>query len=180
MQRGNAAPLKTDRPIIYIDGRRFPFADRAFDYVVCSHVLEHVADIESFLAELFRVASKGYIEYPTIYYEYLYNIPVHTNLLKRRADTLLYLRKSNTTLESFAAVHKLFFQSLCYGYTDLVNDLKHFLFEGFEFFAPFPSRVAASVNELVWDEFSLPTKSHKKPFIEKVLRRLLRACGSST
>jgi SAM-dependent methyltransferase len=172
LQRGHAPPLITDRPIIYYDGRRFPFVDQAFDYVICSHVLEHVEDIEAFLEELFRVARRGYIEYPTIYYDYLYNMPVHINLLKRKSGTLLYLRKSNTTLDDFAAVQKLFFQSLSNGYTDLVNDLKNFLIEGFEFFEPVHSRQATSINELVWDEFSLPVKNHGNSFMRKVRRQL--------
>ena len=43
-----------------------PFGDKEFDFVVCSHVLEHVEDIKLFLQELERVSSKGYIELPTI------------------------------------------------------------------------------------------------------------------
>ena len=43
-----------------------PFGDKEFDFVVCSHVLEHVKDIKLFLQELERVSSKGYIELPTI------------------------------------------------------------------------------------------------------------------
>lgn len=42
-----------------------PFADQSFDFVYCSHVLEHVADPERACAELARVGRRGYVETPT-------------------------------------------------------------------------------------------------------------------
>jgi ubiquinone/menaquinone biosynthesis C-methylase UbiE len=41
-----------------------PFADNSFDFVCCSHVLEHVSDPERACSELMRVARRGYIEVP--------------------------------------------------------------------------------------------------------------------
>ena len=35
-------------------------------FVIASHVIEHVEDVDFFINELERVASKGYIELPTI------------------------------------------------------------------------------------------------------------------
>ena len=75
-QRGYTPKLRTTKPVVYYDGGRFPFADDEFNYVICSHVLEHAQDVDFFTSELFRVASRGYIEYPTVYYEYLYNFSV--------------------------------------------------------------------------------------------------------
>ena len=43
-----------------------PFKDGEFDFVIASHVLEHVEDSYFFIKELERVSSKGYIEVPTI------------------------------------------------------------------------------------------------------------------
>lgn len=42
-----------------------PFRHRAFDFVYCSHVLEHVQDPILACAEIARVARRGYIETPT-------------------------------------------------------------------------------------------------------------------
>ena len=39
--------------------------DKEFDFVISSHVIEHVADFEFFIKELKRISSKGYIELPT-------------------------------------------------------------------------------------------------------------------
>jgi SAM-dependent methyltransferase len=38
------------------DIMRMPFADRAFDTVICTHVLEHILDLRAALAELRRIA----------------------------------------------------------------------------------------------------------------------------
>jgi ubiquinone/menaquinone biosynthesis C-methylase UbiE len=120
-QRGNTPPARTSKPVAHFDGLRFPFADRAFDYVICSHVLEHVEDVPGFVAELFRVAASGYIEYPTIYYEYLYNFRVHRSVLKLRAGRLVYLPKAELGLEEFGSVHAFFLEALVRGYSSLVD-----------------------------------------------------------
>lgn len=44
---------------------QLPFADKAFDFVCCSHVLEHVSSPEKACSELMRVAKRGYIETPS-------------------------------------------------------------------------------------------------------------------
>jgi SAM-dependent methyltransferase len=45
--------------------QKLPFDDHAFDYVILSHVLEHVDDVMAFAAEIMRIAKCGYIELPT-------------------------------------------------------------------------------------------------------------------
>ena len=45
---------------------KLPFKDKEFDFVIASHVLEHVEDPPFFLNEIQRISSKGgYIEVPT-------------------------------------------------------------------------------------------------------------------
>ena len=44
---------------------KLPFKDKEFDYVILSHVLEHVPNIFEFTKEVERVAKSGYIELPT-------------------------------------------------------------------------------------------------------------------
>ncbi len=41
------------------DARRLPFADEAFDIVICSEVLEHIIEWEDALAEITRVTRRG-------------------------------------------------------------------------------------------------------------------------
>jgi len=59
-------------PFKFIDGKpvtecsveSMPFADKEFDFVYCSHVLEHVESPEKACNELMRVSKSGYIETP--------------------------------------------------------------------------------------------------------------------
>ena len=53
------------KEFIQIDKETLPFKDKEFDFVIASHVIEHVKDFEFCLKELSRIASKGYIELPS-------------------------------------------------------------------------------------------------------------------
>ena len=53
------------KPVYECSVERMPFADKEFDFVYCSHVLEHVQDPETACRELIRVGQRGYIETPT-------------------------------------------------------------------------------------------------------------------
>ena len=50
---------------IKISGKKLPFKDKEFDFVITSHVIEHVEDFEFFIKELERISKQGYIELPT-------------------------------------------------------------------------------------------------------------------
>ena len=54
-----------DKTFIKLESEILPFKDKEFDFVIASHVLEHVKDVDIFIKELERVSSKGYIEVPT-------------------------------------------------------------------------------------------------------------------
>ena len=54
-----------DKNFIKINEKKLPFKDKEFDFIIASHVAEHVEDISYFLNELARVGKKGYIEVPT-------------------------------------------------------------------------------------------------------------------
>ena len=54
-----------DKNFIKISGKKLPFKDKEFDFVIASHVIEHVEDFEFFVKELERISTKGYIELPT-------------------------------------------------------------------------------------------------------------------
>ena len=45
--------------------KSLPFKDKEFDYVICTHVIEHVNDPIFFKKEIERVGKSGYIELPT-------------------------------------------------------------------------------------------------------------------
>jgi len=50
---------------VQIKEKKLPFKDKEFDFVISSHVIEHVEDFEFFIRELERISSKGYIELPS-------------------------------------------------------------------------------------------------------------------
>lgn len=85
-------PLVHDRPTILSFGENLPFKDKAFDYVIAAHVLEHTPHPEQFLAELQRVARAGYIETPDAFMERINPYKDHRLEVTVR-DAALVIRK---------------------------------------------------------------------------------------
>ena len=54
-----------EKNFIKIIDKKLPFKDNEFDFVIASHVIEHVKDFQFFIAELERISKKGYIELPS-------------------------------------------------------------------------------------------------------------------
>ena len=54
-----------DKKFVKLVSKNLPFADKEFDFVIASHVLEHVENPELFIEELQRISNRGYIEVPT-------------------------------------------------------------------------------------------------------------------
>ena len=54
-----------NKKFIKINEKKLPFKDKEFDFVIASHVIEHVDDFEFFIKELERVSPRGYIELPS-------------------------------------------------------------------------------------------------------------------
>ena len=62
----NLKHVYKDKQFIQLIEKKLPFRDNEFDFVIASHVLEHVEDPVFFLNEIQRISSKGgYIETPT-------------------------------------------------------------------------------------------------------------------
>lgn len=61
------APFKyvEGKPVYNCSVEDMPFEDRSFDFVYCSHVLEHVANPIQACKELMRVGRRGYLETPS-------------------------------------------------------------------------------------------------------------------
>jgi ubiquinone/menaquinone biosynthesis C-methylase UbiE len=167
-QRGYAPELETDKKVVFYEGGIFPFNDKEFDYIICSHVLEHVEDVDKFISEINRVGRAGYFEYPLIYYDFLYNFPEHLSFIKRKEDKIVWLNKKEIGFSKFKAVNILFYESLKSGYTSLIEDLKEYLFEGFEWFDEIKSYKTDTVEDLILKNFRIPKKERTKShFIEK-------------
>ncbi|HNQ57280.1 MAG: methyltransferase domain-containing protein [Candidatus Desulfobacillus denitrificans] len=96
-------PLIVDRPTVLGFVERLPFRDKAFDFVIASHVLEHSADPERFLGELQRVARAGYIEVPDAFMERINPYRDHRLEITVR-DERLVIRKKRGWQEDPAVV----------------------------------------------------------------------------
>lgn len=97
-------------PFKHIDGKpvyecsveSMPFADKEFDFVYCSHVLEHTGDPEKACRELMRVGKRGYIETPTRAKELFLNsakVSNHTRYVEQRNGRLVFADYSKEELE---------------------------------------------------------------------------------
>lgn len=163
------------RPLHHYDGRIFPFADGEFDYVICSHVIEHVADPVSFMKEVFRVGKgRGYLEYPLITYEYIYAFAVHLHFMKFDFDrkVLRYLPKGMTSFREFSSVQSLFYATLAGGWDDLCAANKHLFFEGFEFIHTFDICEAENIELLCPSIASISPKSKIRKLMSRLLNKL--------
>jgi len=86
-ERGGS--IRADRPLIVADAHDLPFKDGAFDYVVTSHIIEHMDDPVRFCAELQRVARAGHIASPSEIAEKLFYWPFHKWYVNKIGDTLV-------------------------------------------------------------------------------------------
>jgi len=86
-------PLKADRPTVLGFVERLPFKDKAFDFIIASHVLEHSSDPARFLSELQRVGRGGYIEVPDAFMERIIPYRDHRLEITERNGALVIRKK---------------------------------------------------------------------------------------
>lgn len=112
-QRGYATPHKSPQKTVYYKGGRFPFNDLEFDYVICSHVIEHIPqeDLDLFIEELMRVGKRGFIEFPTVFYELINYQDVHLWLMNYRRGEMVFMDKN---LFQSSCIHRIF-REMFYG-----------------------------------------------------------------
>lgn len=169
-QRGCTPSLQTSKEIVVYEGGRFPFDDKQFDYIICSHVLEHVEDIDGFLEEIVRVGHRGYLEFPTVYYDYLYNFPEHITLVFQRNHVLYWMPKAETELDRFQCVQNFFSASLRQGYTAMVDELRSFLFQGFEWEGRIDSQRVFSLEQVSYTPEELQFATQLKESRQRKLK----------
>ncbi|HET9546687.1 MAG TPA: class I SAM-dependent methyltransferase [Desertimonas sp.] len=92
-QRSGRASARITRPLFAADAADMPFADGVFDYVVCSHVLEHVPDPAAVISEITRVGRAGYIEVPQAASAKILDFPSHLWWCRLDGSTLVFTAK---------------------------------------------------------------------------------------
>lgn len=150
-QRGYAAKPTITRPQVLYDGGLFPFRDRAFDYAICSHVLEHVPDheLDLFIAELNRVAGRGYLEFPSVFYELPCFPDTHQWFINVRDGEILLLHKSAFVSSWLHRVYRDLVYSPDRWAIQAYQRYADLFFIGFEWSGPIRYRRVASFDELV-------------------------------
>ncbi|MGV8108436.1 methyltransferase domain-containing protein [Methanospirillum sp.] len=155
-QRGYSPSKNLEKPIYYYDGKKFPFSNNEFDYVICSHVLEHVPldELRTFFSEMTRVSSKGYIEFPNIFYELINYQDVHLWFMNYRDGKILFLDKSLFTSNNIhMGYRELFYANIDDRYANnLFSIYKDFFFCGFEWENKIDYEFIDNFNELVTNE----------------------------
>jgi len=146
-QRAFQDKLETKKKVVYYKGDTFPFADKEFDYVICSHVLEHVTDVEMFVSEVFRVAKKGYFEFHTFYYDYIYKIPFHVNVLLKKPDGLYWMKQEKIEMEMFNVIREFYHKATFNNYW--AEGYSNLWFQGFEWLEPFQCTQVTSLQDLL-------------------------------
>ncbi len=89
-RNGAPATFLPGRRYVECPAERLPFADLSFDWVWCTHVLEHVADPVAACRELARVARRGFVEVPSRLSEMVNGNPSHRFIVDRDGDTLVF------------------------------------------------------------------------------------------
>ena len=89
----NGAPAGLREGVTWVEApaEDLPFPDDAFDFVWCTHVLEHVRDPEAACRELSRVARRGLVEVPSRLGELLNGNPSHRWIVDRAGDELVFV-----------------------------------------------------------------------------------------
>jgi len=175
-QRGgvNREPNFNNRPINYYDGNNFPFSDKQFDYVICSHVIEHVPNLDLFMKEVFRVGKdRGYIEFPTPVYDYMFDFDVHINFVyfDDKEQVLTFIPKNNTDLKKYSKITDKLRELFEAGWDDFVFYNKELFFCGIEYDRRFTVR--EEVNMLNILEFAtINKKSIPRSALDRILRKI--------
>ena len=95
--RHRHSPLDTQgKPLVLADIHHLPFSDKAFDFVYCAHVLEHVDDPIAACRQIMRVGRRGFIETPALAKDLLFSWAqgMHRWHVQAIADTLVFFEYS--------------------------------------------------------------------------------------
>lgn len=98
--------LKRDhRPFTVCGVEATPFSDKEFDFVYCSHILEHVDNPAKACEELMRIGKRGYIETPSKISDVMFNftkLPNHHKWHTQLMDnTLIFIEWKNSERRDF-------------------------------------------------------------------------------
>lgn len=109
---GHLAPVVLG-PLVDAQAESLPFEDDTFDFVYCSHLIEHVQDPAKVISEILRVTKPsggGYIECPNAIVEALAPFPGHRWLVFEDSHGGLHFVRQTTAQHDAALRNRAFAQ----------------------------------------------------------------------
>lgn len=100
IQRSGSNDVIVSKPLIVAPMENMPFKDKAFDYIICSHIVEHVMDPVKSLKEIMRVGKAGYIEVPFEGAAKIVDVPSHLWYCRKEKDTLILTAKKRVAFDT--------------------------------------------------------------------------------
>jgi hypothetical protein len=121
--RGGVPIKKEGRVIHTADIENLPFRDKEFDFVYCSHVLEHVKSPAKACDEIMRVGKRGYIETPSRLSDFMFNtvsLGFHLWQVDKINNKLIFRKYSEREKEGIK--EQKFFNLVTAKYRNFVQD----------------------------------------------------------
>ncbi|HUP59024.1 MAG TPA: methyltransferase domain-containing protein [Thermoanaerobaculia bacterium] len=114
------------KPVVICDISAMPFREKTFDYVVCSHVLEHVDQPMAACRELQRVGRAGFIETPVLMKDALFSWAkgMHAWHVVGIGDRLVFFQYDTRTAEGVRSTlwHDMIFSPVYHPLQRVFND----------------------------------------------------------
>jgi glycosyltransferase involved in cell wall biosynthesis len=111
-----SVPIPPDKDMIVADALSMPYKSKSFNFLVASHIAEHVDDPLIFCNELMRVSQKGYIETPGPLTEFMMPTNSHKWVVKKKDNKLTFI--SNPYTKPFSPLFFSIFYLNREGYSD--------------------------------------------------------------
>lgn len=135
--RGGVKLVTDHRPLYAANIESLPFRDKEFDFVYCSHVLEHVDDPGKACREILRVGKRGYIETPTRLSDMIYNFSyLHRWNINIAGNSLIFIEYSDREKKGTSTAY--FFEEQMNPYD---NEVKRLIYKNRDIFC----------NMLLWE-----------------------------
>lgn len=131
-QQRHSGAMVYDRRKLFVkaDVEDLPFKDKVFDFVFCSHLLEHVENPDKAIKELTRVAKRGYIEVPNGIVDLLRPFPPHLWFCDYKDGVLTFMQKEkikNFFIQNTENFGKNFFENPLFQYMLTKEQNKSFI-----------------------------------------------------
>lgn len=150
-QRGFTKLNTFGKTLVYYNGSKFPFEDKEFDYVICSHVIEHIplSEISEFISELERVAPRGYIEFPNIFYELINMQEVHKSFILLSDNEIKFMTKNKLVKTNLQKVIQHLFYGKDGDISKIFNRHKSLFFQGIQWNGHIRYKMVECFDDLV-------------------------------